>query len=138
MLLLNVTELILWCIFPLTATTIFIMGVTWQFENKEDYRSGLNDVFCKLATIATVVSGLISLLQSSSFTIIYLVKNLLFFDLYHQQVNSMSFLFQFHVICFCLTLIILPFTKYIKLFNLLSIQKLTIQLFNYLKKHSYN
>jgi nitrate reductase gamma subunit len=119
----SISECLLWVVLPYSSLAIFIMGVIWQYEEKENYQNQriqfyIKEVCCIGVAVFVAATGVFSVFS-------YQLRNQLVdfmiglaqFNPSIQLLEATSLLFKIHVLSICVLLFILPFTKYIKIVN---------------------
>ncbi|WP_226037428.1 respiratory nitrate reductase subunit gamma [Aquibacillus saliphilus] len=113
-------ELIIWFVLPFASIAIFLMGLIWQYDHKDDYKKGFKNTLCISLGLFILVTGIFSL--KSELTIFHWVINVFSFNLSDTIMANAPLLVKVNVLSLCSLLIILPFTHYIKLFNFFSLK----------------
>ncbi|MCT2535218.1 respiratory nitrate reductase subunit gamma [Aquibacillus koreensis] len=114
----NIIQLLIWVVLPLSSMAIFLMGLIWQYKSKESYQKGLKNMFCVGIGTITLITGLISL--NGEVNVVHWMVELFSLHSTGKLMATTSLLFQIHILSLCGLLIILPFTQYIKLFNIIA------------------
>ncbi|WP_186580655.1 respiratory nitrate reductase subunit gamma [Aquibacillus kalidii] len=114
----GMVEIVLWVVLPFSSIAIFLMGLIWQYGNKESYATGFKKDCCTFVGFITIVTGIVSFFLLYGKGNFFWIWNLICFKAEYQNIIVSPILFKIHVMSFCSLLLILPFTSFIKLFNL--------------------
>ncbi|WP_170287541.1 respiratory nitrate reductase subunit gamma [Aquibacillus halophilus] len=110
-------ESLLGVILPFSSIAIFVMGLIWQYEDKDSYRKGFVNMLCVSLGIVVLITGVISLSQITIFKWMS--------ELFLLNITVAPLIIKMHVLSLCSLLIVLPFTRFIKLFNIFKLKRYT-------------
>lgn len=121
----SIVQSLLWVVLPYSSLAIFIMGLIWQYDSRETYENKALKASFLLLSIIALGTGLYSVFSlNTHISVMEWIINLLLLEPSIKLLEATPFLFKMHLISLCTLLIFLPFTKYVKLVNLLLSKKM--------------